>query len=228
MFGPAPVLGLLLAAGWSSVGFMRGVAGHEASVTVVLVEGDSDRLAVDALAARLGCDLDAAGARVVSMDGVTNLHRHLGQISARRPVSRVLGLFDAAEIGYVRRAVEETGLGSATTLDELAALGFFACDPDLEGELIRALGDDRMLQLLAEHGEIARFRGFQKQPAQRVRATDAQLRRFLGTHAGRKAQFAPIMVDALEESRIPVAMRALVEGAVGRVRAAARESTPPR
>ncbi|MFB9308172.1 hypothetical protein BJY17_002362 [Agromyces hippuratus] len=201
---------------------MQGDVGHEASVTVVLVEGDSDRLAVEALAARLGHDLAEAGVRVVSMHGVTNLHRHLGEIAGLRSRPRVVGLFDAAEIGYVRRAVDDAGLGSATTLDELAGLGFFACDPDLEGELIRALGIDRMQQLLAEHGEIARFRGFQHQPAQRGRATDAQLRRFLGTHAGRKAQFAPLMIDALDPARIPAAMRALVETAVE------RESAPRR
>ena len=201
---------------------MQGDVGHEASVTVVLVEGNSDRLAVAALAARLGHDLASAGVRVVSMDGVTNLHHHLGEIAGRRTRPRVLGLFDAAEIGYVRRAVDDADLGSAATLDELAGLGFFACDPDLEGELIRALGVERMQQLLGERGELARFRGFQHQPAQRVRATDAQLRRFLGTHAGRKAQFAPLMIDALEESSIPAAMRALVETAVD------RESAPRR
>lgn len=206
---------------------MQGDVGHEASATVVLVEGDSDRLAVEALAARLGHDLASAGARVVSMHGVTNLHRHLGEIAGRHRPPRVLGLFDAAEIGYVRRAVDDAGLGSAGTLDELAALGFFACEPDLEGELIRALGVDRMQQLLAEHGEIVRFRGFQHQPAQRLRPTDAQLRRFLGTHAGRKAQFAPLMIDALDEPRIPTAMRRLVETAVERA-PAARQSAPRR
>ncbi|MGH3703528.1 MAG: TOPRIM nucleotidyl transferase/hydrolase domain-containing protein [Agromyces sp.] len=205
---------------------MQGDMGHEASATVVLVEGDSDRLAVEALATRLGHDLASASARVVSMHGVTNLHRHLGEIAGRHRPPRVLGLFDAAEIGYVRRAVDDAGLGSVGTLDELAALGFFACEPDLEGELIRALGVDRMLQLLAEHGEIVRFRGFQHQPAQRVRAADAQLRRFLGTHAGRKAQFAPLMIDALEESRIPAGMRQLIETAVELV--PAEESAPRR
>ena len=206
---------------------MRGDPGHEASETLLLVEGNSDRLAVEALAVRLGRDLAAVHVRVVSMDGITNLHHRLGEL-ARRPVRpRVLGLFDAAEIAYVQRVLEGGGLGSASTLPELAALGFFACEPDLEGELIRALGVDRMQQLLAEHGEIARFRRFQHQPAQRGRPTDAQLRRFLGTHAGRKAQFAPLMIDALEEPRIPAAMRALIEASVGNV-PAAQESAPPR
>jgi hypothetical protein len=76
---------------------MRPVMSLEASVTVVLVEGESDRFAVEALAARLDVDLLAAGATVVSMGGVTNLHRHLA-VLARDPVRRrVLGLFDVGD-----------------------------------------------------------------------------------------------------------------------------------
>lgn len=194
---------------------MRAVVIAEAS-TVVLVEGASDRLALEALAARLGADLAAADVAVVSMDGVTNLHHHLVALAADAAGGggqrRVLGLFDAAETAYVRRAVDDAGLGGASTpLDEL---GFYSCEPDLEGELIRALGAPRVEELLAEHGELARFRTFQRQPFQRGRATDAQLRRFMGTHAGRKARFAPLLVGALDDARIPVAMAALVAAAV--------------
>lgn len=194
---------------------MLGGERDEASVTVMLVEGHSDRLAVEALAARLGHDLAAAGVTIVSMDGVTNLHRHLGRLAALPERQRVIGLFDAPELVHVQRAVEELGLGPCGTRDELVAVGFFACEPDLEGELIRALGVARMEELLAEHGELARFRRFQNQPEWRDRATDAQLRRFLGTHAGRKARFAPIMIDALDEGRIPAALRALLTAAAG-------------
>lgn len=107
---------------------------------------------------------------------------------------------------------------SGTTREELVAVGFFACDPDLEGELIRALGIARMEELLAEHGELDRFRRFQNEPEWRERPTDAQLHRFLGTHSGRKALFAPIMIDALDERRIPVTLRALLAAAVATLR----------
>lgn len=193
---------------------MAGELLQETSATVLLVEGHSDRLAVEALAARLGHDLHGVGVTVVSMDGVTNLYRHLVELVRAEPAQRVLGLFDAPEIAHVQRALEERGLGPAGTPEELAALGFFACEPDLEGELIRALGVERMQELLAEHGELARFRRFQYQPAQRERPTDAQLRRFLGTHSGRKARFAPVMIEALEDSRIPDALRSLLATAV--------------
>ena len=192
---------------------MRAVMSLEASVTVVLVEGESDRFAVEALATRLDVDLLAARATVVSMGGVTNLHHHLAVLGSDPVRRRVVGLFDVGEIAYVRGAVEGAGLGTADA--DLESLGFFACVPDLEGELIRALGSARVEELLAEHGELARFRGFQQQPAQRAKMVDAQLRRFMGTHAGRKARFAPILVQALEEPRIPAALSSLLAAAVG-------------
>ena len=182
--------------------------------TLVLVEGESDRLALETLAVRLEADLAAAGAAVVSMGGVTNLRHHLAALALEPEPRRVLGLFDAAEVAYVRRAVDDAGLGRPG--DPLEATGFFACEPDLEGELIRALGAERVEELLAEHGELGRFRTFQHQPFQRERPVEAQLRRFMGTHAGRKAQFAPIMVAALEAGRIPPAMSGLVAAAVAR------------
>lgn len=191
---------------------MRVHAPSAPSGTVVLVEGDSDRLAVEATALRLEVDLVAASATVVPMHGVTNLHRHLTELARASASRRVMGLFDLPEITHVRRAVEAAGLARPGA--DLAALGFFACDPDLEGELIRALGGDRVELLLAEHGELARFRGFQQQPAQRAKATEVQLRRFMGTHSGRKARFAPILVRALEPTRIPAALSGLLDAVV--------------
>ncbi len=192
---------------------MRAVLPAEASA-VVLVEGESDRLAVEALADRLGVDLAAARAAVVPMGGVTNLRRHLATLAAARPVPRVVGLFDVAEIAHVQWAVADAGLVRAGGAMDLTSAGFFACDPDLEGELIRALGTEHVEQVLAEHGELGRFRTFQRQPAQRSRATEAQLRRFMGTHSGRKARFAPVLVRAIDDTRIPTVLTALVASAV--------------
>ncbi|MER6695329.1 TOPRIM nucleotidyl transferase/hydrolase domain-containing protein, partial [Streptomyces minutiscleroticus] len=45
--------------------------------TVVLVEGDSDQAALEALAARRGRDLDAEGVAVVPLGGATNIGRFL-------------------------------------------------------------------------------------------------------------------------------------------------------
>ena len=45
--------------------------------TAVLVEGESDRAAVEALAERLGLPLDTLGVQVVAMGGITNIGHHL-------------------------------------------------------------------------------------------------------------------------------------------------------
>ncbi|WP_022889000.1 TOPRIM nucleotidyl transferase/hydrolase domain-containing protein [Agromyces italicus] len=206
---------------------MRDLVIAEAS-TVVLVEGESDRLALEALAVRLGADLAAAEVAVVPMHGVTNLHHHLAALAAEAEAAahgrprRVLGLFDAAETAYVRRAVDGAGLGSTDA--PLGELGFYSCEPDLEGEPIRALGSARVEELLADQGELARFRTFQRQPFQRGRPLDAQLRRFMGTHAGRKARFGSSGSHACGDTMhatIPMATSVACTGAA-RVRAADR------
>jgi len=84
--------------------------------------------------------------------------------------------------------------------------GVFACDADLEDELIRALGTAAVEAVLEAEGELASFRRFQEQPAQRGRDLHAQLHRFLGTRAGRKIRYGALLVDALDLDRVPCAL----------------------
>jgi hypothetical protein len=163
---------------------------------VILVEGVSDQRAVEALAARRGRDLAAEGVAVVPIGGAGNIRRFLERFIARG--IRVAGLCDAAEEGDFRLAVEGAGLGS-----ELGRAGFFVCHTDLEDELIRCLGAARVERIVEAEGELGRFRTFQKQPAQRARSIEAQLRRFMGTRGGRKIQYAPVLVGALDLARVP-------------------------
>ena len=90
-----------------------------------------------------------------------------------------------------------------TTNERIEAHGFYACDADLEDELIRAVGTAAVERVLGAEGELASFRRFQDQPAQRGRELHAQLRRFLGTRAGRKVRYGSLLVDALELYRVP-------------------------
>ena len=171
---------------------------------VILVEGVSDRVAVLAVARRLGRDL--AGVAVVSAEGVGNFaalaarYRGLGV-----PIT---GLCDLAEVGWVCRALVKAKVGIALDRAGLAALGFQALDRDLEDELIRAVGLDRVLDLLAEQGDLEAFRTLQHQRAWRGADLTDQLRRFLGAGAGRKIRYAAIFVEALAVGRMP---RALVQ-----------------
>jgi hypothetical protein len=154
---------------------------------VVLVEGESDRIAIERLAARRGRDLPAEGVAVVAIGGAHALERVLRTIEAEL----VAGLYDRGEEAVVLRALEVTGVPPG---------GFFACDPDLEGELVRALGTALMLELIEERGQLAAFRTYQSQTQKRALSLEAQLHGWLHNW---KVRYAAALVDALDLSRVP-------------------------
>jgi len=171
--------------------------------TVVLVEGSSDQVALQALAARRGLDLAVAGIAVVPMGGASNIRRFLELFGPRGVDLRLAGLCDAGEEGDFRRGLERAGLGSNLGRAEMEALGFYVCVADLEDELIRCLGAAAVEQIVQAQGELRSFRSFQQQPAWQGRSSPAQLRRFIGTHSGRKTRYARLLVDALELTSVP-------------------------
>ena len=168
--------------------------------SVVLVEGPSDGAAVRALAQRSGHDLDAAGVAIEAMGGYGNLGRFLERYGPSGLGVRLAGLYDAPEERHFRRALAGAGFGPDLGRADLEALGFFACDINLEDELSRALGPVAMEELLEAQGELSAFRTYQKQPAHRDEPIEAQLRGFLWN---RKLRYAELIVDALDLDRIP-------------------------
>jgi hypothetical protein len=175
-----------------------GAAGPRA---VVLVEGVSDREAVLAAARRLGRDLPGEGVAVVAMGGATAIRGYLALVAAGAPGVRVAGLYDVGEAAVFRRA-----LGCP----DPATAGFAACVADLEDELVRAVGTAGVEDAIAEHREAHALATFRRQPAQRDRAPEAQLRRFLGTTSGRKARYARALVERLEPAALPPPLRAVL------------------
>lgn len=170
---------------------------------LVIVEGASDRVALETLAARTGRSLEGLGTSIVAIGGAHAIRRFLEQLVARDGNVRVAGLCDAGQEGYFKRALEGAGLGAGLDRDGMARLGFFVCVEDLEDELIRALGPAAVEGVIEAQGELRSFRSFQRQPAQAGVAVAAQLRRFMGTHAGRKAQYARALVEAVDLDRVP-------------------------
>jgi hypothetical protein len=171
--------------------------------TVVLVEGISDQVALAALAARRGRELDAEGIAVVPIGGAKNIGRALARFGPSGLDVRLAGLCDAGEESDFRRGLERAGIGSHLGRAEMEALGFYVCVADLEDELIRALGAPAVEQVVEAQGELGSFRTLQKQPAQRGRTIDEQLRRFMGSRGGRKILYARLLVDALDVTRVP-------------------------
>jgi hypothetical protein len=176
---------------------------------VILVEGISDQRALQALAARRGRLLTADGVAVVAMGGAKAIGRFLGRFGPRGSDVAVAGMYDVAEEPDVRRGLERAGFGSASSRFELERLGFYACIEDLEDELIRAVGAERVVDLVEERSQLGPFRTLQKQPEWRGRPIDQQLRRFLG-NSNRKIDYAPLLVDALDLSRAPRALEAVL------------------
>ena len=170
---------------------------------VVLVEGISDQVALQALATRRGRDLAAAGIAVVPMGGARNIRRFLELFGPRGLDVRLAGLCDAGEEGDFRRGLERAGLGSNLSRADMEALGFYVCVADLEDELIRCLGPAAVEQLVEAQGELGSFRTFQQQPTWKGRSSQQQLRRFIGTHSGRKVRYARLLVDALNLASVP-------------------------
>jgi hypothetical protein len=179
--------------------------------TAVLVEGSSDQVALETLAARHGRDLGAEGIAVVPLGGATNIGRFLDVCGPPGLGLPLAGLHDIGEERHFRRHLARVGLGSARTRADLEALGFHACVADLEDELIRALGAHGVEHVIDSQAEMRHFRTFQGQPAQRGRPVEHQLRRFMGTHSGRKALYARALVEHLDLDRVPAPLARLLD-----------------
>ena len=167
---------------------------------VVLVEGISDQIALETLAARRGRDLESERAAIVPIGGAHAIGRFLTRFGGS---SRLAGLCDAGEEDVFRRSLERAGLGTNLTRADMEQLGFYVCEADLEDELIRAIGAAAVEDVLEANGDLGPFRTFQKQPAWRGRPVEAQLRRFLCSADRRSIRYARLLVEALDLAQVP-------------------------
>jgi hypothetical protein len=150
-------------------------------MSVVLVEGITDRLALEAVARRLTLDLD--GIEIVPIGGAQAIRRAAAEYAGER----VVGLCDVGEERWFRRV-----LGDST----------YVCDKDLEDELIRALGPRRVEDVIAAQGELETFRSFQIQVFWRDKPVEKQLRRWL-QNGGRQHRYPSPLVAAMDPDEIP-------------------------
>jgi hypothetical protein len=158
---------------------------------VVLVEGITDRIALEAVAAKLGRDLAAENVEIVPIGGAQAVRRAYAQYEGQR----VGGLCDVGEERWFRRI-----LGDAT----------YVCVRDLEDELIRALGPDRVQEVVAAQGELETFRNFQNQVFWRGRPVERQLQRWL-QNGGRQHRYPPLLIAAMEPEEIPRPLAGVLE-----------------
>ncbi|MDQ2983263.1 MAG: ATP-dependent endonuclease [Actinomycetota bacterium] len=173
------------------------------SRAIVLVEGISDQVALETLAARRGRDLDGEGISVVPIGGAQAIGHFLTRFGPQGSDAKLAGLCDAGEEEVFRRGLERAGFGSNLTRSDMERLGFYVCVADLEDELIRALGHAAVEAVLDSQGDLGSFRTFQKQRAWRGQRIEAQLRRFMGSADRRKIRYARLLIEALDPAQVP-------------------------
>ena len=127
-------------------------AAAEEGRTIVLVEGLSDKAAIDALAKRQGRNLCEEGITIVAIGGATKIWGFLDLLGPLGLDVKLSGLCDIGEERHFQRA----GFGLNLTKSDMETIGFYLCDADLEDELIRSLGVNTMLEVIAAQGDLGR------------------------------------------------------------------------
>jgi hypothetical protein len=172
--------------------------------SVILVEGMSDQIVLEALAERRSRNLDAEGVAIVPMGGAGSIGAFLDLFGSAGFRVGLAGLCDDAEMPVFASALERAGMATTPSRTDMEALGFFVCVADLEDELIRALGTTKVEQLVDSRGDLGAFRVFQGQAKYAPLALDQQLRAFISK--GRKIEYGPLLVDALDLTQVPAVL----------------------
>lgn len=174
--------------------------------SVIFVEGPSDFLALRVVARTIGVDLDARGVALVSLQGAGLFGTYLRLLGPQGLDLDVLGLCDAdAEADW------QTKLTAAgVTVTDGAAMntaGFFVCRPDLEAELIRALGEGAVEAVIDEEGQTARLARYVDAPERLGLSRAEQLGAFARNN---KTRWAPRLADELSPASVPAPLRELL------------------
>jgi hypothetical protein len=154
---------------------------------LIAVEGTSDRLVLERLAARLGRDLVSDAISIVAIGGAHAIRRFVQELGSD---VHVRGLCDENEAWLFRRVLDEVHV----------------CSPDLEGELIRSLGVDRVLEIV----DAEAFAKMRRQPHHRETPVEAALHRWLRSSSARFHRYLPLLVDAVELDRVPQPLAAVL------------------
>ena len=106
-------------------------AAAEEGRKIVLVEGRSDKAAIDALAKRRGRDLYDEGITIIAIGGATKIRGFLDLLGRQGLEVKLAGLCDIGEERHFRRALQRAGFGPNLTRSDMETIGFYLCDADL-------------------------------------------------------------------------------------------------
>ena len=113
------------------------------SECVLFVEGASDRIIVQAVAEASGIRLAQLGAHIVELDGAGTFARAIGVLGDGGYGIPTFGLCDLD-------AQDDWASALGVEASDISGLGYKVCVPDLEGEVVSALGVDRFVALVTK------------------------------------------------------------------------------
>jgi hypothetical protein len=177
---------------------------------VVLVEGQSDKFALEAVAAKKKRNLDADGVTIVAMRGAGGIGTFLSLLGPNGLILKLAGLCDAKEETKWSKALELHGMGAKLDRAAMSGIGFEVCDGDLEEVLIAAVGEKGTLAIIDAQGDKAEFETFMQQPTQKAKPLPQQLHDFLHSR-GRNITYAPLLVDAIDGAKLPAVLERVID-----------------
>jgi hypothetical protein len=186
----------------------KAVARASDAVAVVLVEGLSDAIAMEIIAARCDRRLRDERVAVVPMGGVTNIGRFMSLFGRRAREVKIAGLYDVGAHDHVCKVLESEWPGRVPARSGLEALGFYACVEDLEDEFIRSLGVAAVEQIVERQGQIRSFRKMQHEPHHRGRIVSQQIHQFVGRW---RYRYARLLAEAVDVRSIPRPVESVLE-----------------
>lgn len=177
----------------------------------ILVEGESDRFAIEALARRKNRNLDAEGISIVVLQGAATVQTFLSLLGPRGLQVRLAGLCDMSHVAVWGTALQTHGLCATTDRQAMEDAGFFVCDTDLEEMLIDALGEAEVLKVIETQGEADTFARYAQQRAHADKTEKEQLHGFLHSR-GRQVRYAPLLIDSIDLDEVPPPLERLLDG----------------
>ena len=120
----------------------------------------------------------------------------------------VAGLCDVGEARSFQRGLARAGFGDDLTREQMEASRLLRVRSRSRGRVDpRPRRRSAVEHVIEQQGELASLRIMQRQPAQRGRTAEEQLRRFIGTRSRRKIRYGQLLVEALRPRRRPATAR---------------------
>jgi predicted ATPase len=159
---------------------------------VLIVEGESDQVAVRAFAQRMERNLDAEGISVISLEGAGSFATFFSLLGPEGLDLPLSGLCDADHASSWQGVLASTDPLVADT-SAMEERGFFVCHNDLEDEFFRSLGLSGVEAALRSAGDGQALDRFIEQPSQDG-SKEERLRRYVDRN---KVRSAAALIDAL-------------------------------